>query len=265
MVKYANKYEYDNFRDFELKLMTPLDALEFAKAQNESFQQLSNYFNQDYFSKPRSFIEIFDSLMVTIRSREVELYGLYNGRRLLGVGVYQYISYSDNGCEVVIWMRASEEGKKIGEYLLKKLTLYAFFEKNFRFVELLIDESNLASRKIASNIGYEHIETFAGNTSGRLGSGKYCRYLCFDGEIDALAEAYDKRKVDLIDHPAHDKYFRNLILNEEVNEAFKWPYPILEQRSTRIEVSIPKSGRPRKTPYRIPIFSNSPIPKYKNE
>jgi RimJ/RimL family protein N-acetyltransferase len=265
MVKYANKYEYDNFKDFELKLITPLAALEFAKAQNESIQQLSNYFNQDYFSKPRSFIEIFDSLMVSIRSREVELYGLYNGRRLLGVGVYQYISYSDNGCEVVIWMRASEEGKKIGEYLLKKLTLYAFFEKNFRFVELLIDESNLASRKIASNIGYEHIETFAGNTSGRLGSGKYCRYLCFDEEIDAIAEAYDKRKVDLIDHPAHDKYFRNLILNEEVNEAFKWPYPILEQRSTRIEASIPKPRRPRKKPYRIPIFSNSPIPKYKYE
>jgi RimJ/RimL family protein N-acetyltransferase len=162
MVKYANKYEYDNFRDFELKIITPLDALEFAKAQNESFQQLSNYFNQDYFSKPRSFIEIFDSLMLTIRSPEVELYGLYDGRRLLGVGVYQYISYSDNGCEIVIWMRASEEGKKIGTYLLKKLTLLAFSEKNFRFVELLIDESNLASRKIASNIGYEHIETFAG-------------------------------------------------------------------------------------------------------
>jgi hypothetical protein len=162
-------------------------------------------------------------------------------------------------------MRASEEGKKIGAYLLKKLTLLAFFEKNFRFVELLIDESNLASRKIASNIGYEHIETFAGNTSGRLGSGNYCRYLCFDEEIDALAEVYDKRKVDLIDHPAHDKYFRNLILNEEVNEAFKWPYPILEQRSTKKDESIPKPRRPRKTPYRTQIFSNSPLPKYKDE
>ena len=265
MVEFATQYEVDNFKEFELRLLTPLDALEFAKAQNESSQSLSNYFDQYYFSKPHSFIEIFSDLQATIRSQELDLYGLYDGRRLLGVGVYHYISYSDNGCQVVVWMRRSEEGKKIGAYLLKKLTLYAFFEKKFRFVELLIDESNMASRNIAAKVGYEHIETFTGNTSGKLASGKYCRYLCFDGEIEALAEVYNKRKVDLIDHPAYERAYRNLILNEEVNEAFKWPYPILEQRSERIEVSIPKPRRPRKTPYRIPIFSNSPIPKYKDE
>jgi RimJ/RimL family protein N-acetyltransferase len=265
MVEFATQYEVDNFKEFELRLLTPLDALEFAEAQNESFQSLSNYFDQDYFSKPHSFTEILNDLMVTIRSRELDLYGLYDGKRLLGVGVYHYISYSDYGCQVVVWMRRSEEGKKIGAYLLKKLTLYAFFEKEFRFVELLIDESNMASRNIATKVGYEHIETFAGNTSGRLASGKYCRYLCFDGQIDALAGVYNKRKVDLIDHPAYERDFKNLISNEEVNKAFKWPYPILEQRSTRIEVSIPKPRRTKKTPYRITLFSNSPFPKYKDE
>jgi len=35
MVEFATQYEVDNFRDFELKLITPLDALEFAEAQNE--------------------------------------------------------------------------------------------------------------------------------------------------------------------------------------------------------------------------------------
>ena len=265
MVEFATQYEVDNFKEFELRLLTPLDALEFAKAQNESFRSLSNYFDPVYFSKPHSFIEIFNDLMVTIRSREVDIYGLYDGKRLLGVGLYHYISYSDYGCQVVIWMRSAEEGKKIGAYLLKKLTLYAFFEKKFRFVELLIDEANMASRNIAAKVGYEHIETFTGYTSGKLASGKYCRYLCFDGEIEALAEIYNKRKVDLIDHPAYEWSFRHLILSEEINEAFKWPYPILEQRSARKEVSIPKPRRPRKTPYRIPIFSNSPIPRYKDE
>jgi hypothetical protein len=253
MVEFANQFESDNFKDFELKLITPLDALEFAKAQNESFQSLSNYFDQDYFSKPHSFIEIFNDLMVTIRSREVDLYGLYDGKRLLGVGLYHFISYSDYGCQVVVWMRRSEEGKKIGAYLLKKLTLYAFFEKEFRFVELLIDQSNLASRKIALNVGYEHIETFAGDTSGRLASGKYCRYLCFDGQIDALAEVYNKRKVDLIDHPAYERDFRDLILNEGVNEIFKWPYPVKEK---------PKRKRPVTSKYRSASLSRDPMPRY---
>ena len=169
MVEFATQYEVDNFKDFTFRLITPLDALEFTKAENESYQQLSNYFNQYYFSKPRPFIEIFNNLMETIRSPEIDIYGLYKGRRLLGVGLYHFISYSDNGCQVTIWMRASEEGKKIGAYLLKKLTLYAFYEKKFRFVELLIDESNMASRNIASKVGYEHVETYADGTAGRLG------------------------------------------------------------------------------------------------
>jgi len=227
MVEFATLYEVDNFKEFELRPITPLDALEFAKAQNESFEQLSNYFNQDYFAKPRSFIEIFNNLMENIRSQDMDFYGFYNGKRLLGVGSYHFISYSGNGCQVVIWMRRSEEGKNIGTYFLKRLTLYAIYNKKFRFVELLIDESNLASRAIARKVGYEHLESFAGHTEGRLGSGTYCRYLCFNGEIEALAELYEKRAIDLIDHPAYNIHFRHLIHNEDVNEAFKWPYPIL--------------------------------------
>ena len=48
MVEFATQYEVDNFKEFELRPITPLDALEFAKAQNESFEHLSNYFNQYY-------------------------------------------------------------------------------------------------------------------------------------------------------------------------------------------------------------------------
>jgi hypothetical protein len=54
-------------------------------------------------------------------------------------------------------------------------------------------------------------------------------------------------------------------INEPFNETFKWPYPILEQRSTKIKEVTPKPRRPRKTPYRTQMFSNSPIPRYKDE
>jgi len=36
MVEFATQYEVDNFKDFDLRLLTPLDAIEFTKAQNES-------------------------------------------------------------------------------------------------------------------------------------------------------------------------------------------------------------------------------------
>jgi hypothetical protein len=40
---------------------------------------------------------------------------------------------------------------------------------------------------------------------------------------------------------------------------------IPEQRSTKIKEVTSKPRRPRKTAYRKEIFSNSPIPTYKNE
>ena len=222
MVEFATQYEVDNFKEFELRLLTPLDALEFAKAQNESFEQLCNYFDAEYFSKPRPFIELFQSLMAMIRSRGMDLFGFYRSQRLLGIGIYYPLSYSDNGCHIVIWMRKSESGKGVGTYFLRRLTLYAIYEKGYHFVELLIDQSHGASRTMADKVGYEHVESFPAQTSGRMGSGIYCRYLCFDGQIDALAEEYGRRKIDLIDHPAYSKSLRGLINDERVNEAFSW-------------------------------------------
>ena len=222
MVEFATQHEVDNFKDFELRLLTPLDALEFAKAQNESFEQLGNYFDAEYFSKPRPFIELFQSLMAMIRSREMDLFGFYRSQRLLGIGIYHPLSYSDNGCHIVIWMRKSESGKGVGTYFLRRLTLYAIYEKGYHFVELLIDQSHGVSRAMATKVGYEHVESFPSQTSGRMGSGIYCRYLCFDANIDDLAHQYGFRKVDLIEHPAYEKSLRGLIHDPRVKEAFAW-------------------------------------------
>ena len=222
MVEFATQHEVDNFKDFELRLLTPLDALEFAKAQNESFEQLGNYFDAEYFSKPRPFIEVFQSLMAMIRSREMDLFGFYRSQRLLGIGIYHPLTYSDNGCHIVIWMRKSESGKGVGTYFLRRLTLYAIYEKGYHFVELLIDQSHGASRTMAAKVGYEHVESFPSQTSGRMGSGIYCRYLCFDANIDDLAHQYGFRKVDLIEHPAYEKSLRGLIHDPRVKEAFAW-------------------------------------------
>ena len=222
MVEFATQHEVDNFKEFELRLLTPFDALEFAKAQNESFEQLGNYFDAEYFSKPRPFIEVFQSLMAMIRSREMDLFGFYRSQRLLGIGIYHPLSYSDNGCHIVIWMRKSESGKGVGTYFLRRLTLYAIYEKGYHFVELLIDQSHGASRAMATKVGYEHVESFPSQTSGRMGSGIYCRYLCFDANIDDLAHQYGFRKVDLIEHPAYEKSLRGLIHDPRVKEAFAW-------------------------------------------
>ena len=226
MVEFATQYEVESFNDLRLRLVTPPDALEYFKAFHESRENNASYLDLGYLAKPHSFNENFASFMATIRSRKLDLFGLYSGKRVLGAGVYHVVPYSENGCQIVLWIRTSETGKSIGAYLLKCLTMHAFFNKKFHFAELLIDETHTASRSMAEKVGYTYIETFDTYTQGEKGSGKYCRYICFDSTIDALAEGYGKKGIDLIDHPAYEPEFIDLILDENINEAFKWPPPM---------------------------------------
>jgi len=154
MVEFATQYEVESFNDLRLRLVTPPDALEYFKAFHESRENNASYLDLGYLAKPHSFNENFASFMATIRSRKLDLFGLYSGKRVLGAGVYHFVPYSENGCSIVLWVRKSETGKSIGPYLLKCLTMHAFFNKKFHFAELLIDETHTASRSMAEKVGY---------------------------------------------------------------------------------------------------------------
>ena len=220
-------YEVQHFNDLKLRLLTPSDALEYFKAFYESRENNASFLDLGYLAQPHSFNENFNSFMATIRSRRLDLFGLRSDKRVIGAGVYHFLPYSESGCQIVLWVRKSETGKRIGAYLLKCLTMHAFLNKKFHFAELLIDETNTASRRMAEKVGYTYIETFDTYTQGEKGSGNLCRYICFDATIGVLAEGYGKKEIDLIDHPAYEPEFIDLILDENINEAFKWPPPML--------------------------------------
>ena len=221
------QYEVQHFNDLKLRLLTPSDALEYFKAFYESRENNASFLDLGYLAQPHSFIENFNSFMATTRSRKLDLFGLRSDKRVIGAGVYHFLPYSENGCQIVLWVRKSETGKSLGAYLLKCLTMHAFLNKKFNFAELLIDETNTASRRMAEKVGYTYIETFDTYTQGEKGSGNLCRYICFDSTIDALAEGYGKKQIDLIDHPSYEPKFIDLILDENINEAYKWPPPML--------------------------------------
>ena len=160
MIEPFTPYEVQHFNDLKLRLLTPSDALEYFKAFYESRENNASFLDLGYLAQPHSFNENFNSFMATIRSRKLDLFGLRSGKRVIGAGVYHFLTYSENGCQIVLWVRKSETGKSLGAYLLKCLTMHAFLNKKFHFAELLIDETNTASRRMAEKVGYTYIETF---------------------------------------------------------------------------------------------------------
>lgn len=190
---------------------------------------MSTYLDLAFFSRKPSFEDMWDFFNQILRDRSVDMYGLFDGDRIVGIGSYSFSNISPNGCQIVLWMRKGHVGKKVGTYMLKRLTSVALFEKKFRFAELIIDEGNVASRKAAKKVGYMLIEIMDAHTQGTKGSGKYCRYFCYDGELESLAGMYGRQPIDLLDHPAYDKNFRHLIYNEAYNYLCMWRRELIEK------------------------------------
>ena len=229
MLVFASQEEIDRFNKLEFRLLTAKDFPSYIEAFKESHDHISTYMNINEPTHP-SFKVLQDEYMSDLRNRNFDMYGLFEGKRLIGVGTYFYLEYSPNGCQIIIWIRKSEHGKKYGTMFLRRLTLFALYDKYFRFVELVIDETNLRSQNMAKNVGYEFMEKIETNTQGTLGSGVYYRFILFDGELESLAENYHRQPIDLIDHPAYDRYYRKLIHDEAINSYLAWPWPIENRR-----------------------------------
>ena len=235
MLNFATEQEVKDLAHTDFRILTRNDFKEFRAAYQESMDSMSTYLDLAFFSRKPSFEDMWSYFNQILRDRSVDMYGLFHGETILGIGSYSYSNLSPRGCQIVLWMRKGYSGKKVGTYMLKRLTSIAFYEKGFRFSELIIDEKNEASRRTAKKVGYMLIEIMDAHTQGTKGSGKYCRYLCYDGELESLAEMYGRQPIDLLDHPAYDKEWRHLIHNETYNYFCKWRRDLIEKTEFEFE------------------------------
>ncbi len=230
MINWATEEEIQQFAHFDFRILNKYDFPEFASAYRESIGSMSTFLDLGYFSQQRSYLDMLQYFQQLIRSRTVDIYGIFDGKKLLGVANYYWTKYSDNGTQITLWIREGSKNSGIGTYFMKRLTSHALYEKHFRFVELVIDEVNHPSRRMAEKVGYELMEILDVETQGKMGSGKYCRYVLFDGEIESMAMNYHMQPIDLIDHPAYEKEFRYLIHDKWINAYLAWPWQILNER-----------------------------------
>ncbi len=152
MLNFATEQEVKDLAHTDFRILTRDDFKEFRAAYQESMESMSTYLDLAFFSRKPSFEDMWSFFNQILRDRTVDMYGLFDGERILGIGSYSYSNLSDRGCQIVLWMRKGYVGKKVGTYMLKRLTSVAFYEKKFRFTELIIDKENEASRRAAKKL-----------------------------------------------------------------------------------------------------------------
>jgi hypothetical protein len=108
MINWATEDEVNRFANFEFRILTRNDFPEFAQAYRESIESMSTYLDLGYFSEQRPYLEMLKYFQSMIRDQTVDLFGIFDRGRLLGVANYYWTSYSGNGTQITLWMRSSE-------------------------------------------------------------------------------------------------------------------------------------------------------------
>lgn len=99
-----------------------------------------------------------------------ETYGAFYGKHLLG-----YFSYGQAGdllgTQICYYVSKDCAGKGIATEVTSVMVQKAFTLAGFDYVELHIDEANIASQKVASKCGFTKVQDYSSSKIGKKGSG----------------------------------------------------------------------------------------------
>lgn len=245
MLSHVTQDELAKFGNLELRLLKPNDFPAFLDAYRESYESIASYMVVSSPEEMNSIVHLQREYMKDLKRDNLDFFGLFENNRLLAIGLYFPLSYSENGCQIVLWVRKSEANRKLGTFFLKRLTKFAFDVKHCRFIELVIDNGNSASKAIAEKVGYELMDKVEKETQGLLGTGIYCRYMIFDTQIESLVSEFRRQPLDLIDHPGYEDKYRELLNDDEVNRIFSWGRKTLNPRVFESQVLGVPNRKPR--------------------
>jgi hypothetical protein len=212
-------------------MLSYLDYNEFKKACIETQQSMESFLEMGIIIKDLHSLDYWQLFSGLLATQGLDNFGLFEGRTLVSHGVVTDSFFSPFGVQLIGWTRTGYQNQQIGLSGLIQLT-HRKLGQGFRFVELVIDKENAASRRVAEKAGYKLISEVPALGQGRRQSGTYCLYMIFSNQVKLVSTLYNKDPLDLLDHPGVDPAYRHLLENEELNEYFKWvPLPSLQPRT----------------------------------
>jgi len=176
------------------------DFKKFESACRDSKKELTEFLSMGEYMSQYISMDYWNLFGALLKSKELDLYGLYHETKLLGVAS-MYHSSRPFGCQLVYWIRGGYHGKGLGKYFLFQLLTVALGRKNFLFAELIIDEENKASVSVAEALQLDLIHRWERPQSGQgiMNSGKFRLYFAFENIFRCEAEQANVLPIELLD------------------------------------------------------------------
>jgi RimJ/RimL family protein N-acetyltransferase len=211
-----------------------LDFLEFKKAAIESVPTNEAYLAFGHIFKNISVLEYMYEFSQLIKDGENESYGLFHRNTFLGFVGFQF-GLSQLGTELIGWTRNGYQKQGLGELGLNTACHVAFEGKGFNYVELRIDSENKASRAVAEKAGFIpllRMKYFAGDDS------TFIYYVKINPKVEALAQRYRRRTVDIINSPASIAPHHYFLKSESVSEFYNWPFEEFNESAKPVNMNL---------------------------
>lgn len=183
----------------EFRMMAYSDFQAFQEACLESKEELTTYLDLGRYMENFIFTDYWSLFTHLLKEPEMNLYGLFDARKLLGSAAVMPASRSF-GAQIVGWVRHGYHSQGLATLYLPKL-IERCFENGHHFVEFVIDQENAPSRKVAEKLGLVKISEWENFESGQglRNSGKFVLYYGFDSHIQQIANDASRNPQEIHD------------------------------------------------------------------
>lgn len=183
-----------------VRMMAYSDFQEFKRACLASPIELTEYLDFGREMEFFLFTDFWNLFNFLLKDPKVNVYGLFRNSELVAVGTC-HVTDNSRGYQIVGWVRSGNHGKKYGQLLLEALTERCLITNNADYVELIIDQENQASSKVARNLEYEQIHKWEHFNSGQgqLASGRFTLFMKFHPRLVESALREGIRPMELLE------------------------------------------------------------------
>ncbi len=146
-------------------------AVPYMKACQESKNYLGDYLDWGVTVSKRPYKDFFEEISRLIKkSQAFPSFSIFYGERF--VGFFEFSQACDNyGAQICYWVTKPFSGCGIATEITDILVERAFLGYRFNYIELHIDEENIASKRIPEKLGFSVQDNYQ-EKMGKKGSGK---------------------------------------------------------------------------------------------
>jgi RimJ/RimL family protein N-acetyltransferase len=185
-------------KNLNFRMLAYSDYEAFKEACLVSREELSTFLDLGQYMEYFNFSDYWALFVHLLKEPETNAYGLFDGKTLLGSALVGPASRSF-GAQVVGWIRHGHHGRGLATIYLEKI-IERCFANGHHFVELVIDQDNSPSNRVAQKLGLTRISEWENFESGQglANSGKFTLYYAFRNDIENLAQKLSLEPYQLI-------------------------------------------------------------------